>query len=129
MKELNFLVVDNSVTSRKTIVNCLKKIGYMSIVEATNGADALGKMYTENINFIITEWILPKMDGLDFVKAVKEEISFKDIPILMITTRSRKSDVIEALKGGVDNFVTKPFSPTILQEKIDALLEKKRLIL
>jgi len=127
MEKLNFLVVDNSATSRKIIINCLKKIGYMSIFEATNGADALGKMYTENISFIITEWILPKMDGLDFVKAVKEEISFKDIPILMITKISRKSDVIEALKTGVDNFVTKPFSPTTLKEKIDAILEKKRL--
>ncbi|MFC1562691.1 response regulator, partial [candidate division KSB1 bacterium] len=111
--------------SRKIIVNCLKKMGCISIVEATNGADALGKMYSENINFIITECIMPNMDGLKFVKAIKEEISFKDIPILMIMTRSIKSDVIEALKAGVDNFIIKPFTPIILKEKIDAILEKK----
>ena len=126
MKKLNFLVVENSLTSRKIIVNCLKKMGCTSIVEATDGNDALGKMYTENINFIITEWIMPSMDGLEFVKVVKEEISFKEIPILMITTRGGKNDILTALKAGVDNYIIKPFTPVVLKEKINAILEKKR---
>lgn len=126
MKEFNFLVVENSITSRKIIVNCLKKMGCTFIVEATDGKDALGKLYTENISFIITEWIMPSMDGLEFVKVVKEEISFKEIPILMITTRGRKGDILAALKVGVDNYIIKPFTPMVLKEKINAILEKKQ---
>ena len=124
MKELNFLVIDSSSTSRKIIVNCLKKMDCNNIIEATDGLDALGKMYTENINFIITEWIMPKMNGLEFVKVIKMELGIKDIPILMITERSGKSDIIEALKAGVDNFITKPFTPMILKEKINIILKK-----
>jgi len=101
-------------------------MGCTSIVEATDGNDALGKMYIENINFIITAWIMPNMDGLEFVKAVKEEISFKEIPILMITTRGGKNDILTALKAGVDNYIIKPFTPVVLKEKINAILEKKQ---
>ena len=125
MKELNFLAVEDSLTSRKMIVNCLKKIGYLSVVEATDEASALGKMYVENISFIITGWHMPNKNVLNFIKAVKEEISFKDIPILMVMTGIRRIDVIEALKAGADNFITKPFNPIVLKEKIDAILKKR----
>jgi len=126
MEKLNFLVVESSLTSRKIIVNCLRKIGYMSIIEATDGKDALGKMYTENIGCIITDWIMPSMDGLEFVRAVKKDISFKEIPVLMITTRGRKSDILAALKAGVDNYIIMPFTTEVLKEKIDAILDKRR---
>ena len=125
MPDLNILVVDDSVTMRRIIVNSLGKLGYKNIIEAVDGKDALGKMYTEKVNFIITDWNMPEMNGLDFVNAIKEEASFKDIPILMVTTRSLKDDVVVALKAGVDNYVVKPFTPEVLKEKMDAVLQRK----
>ena len=125
MADLNFLVVDDSVTMRRIIVNSLGKLGYKDVVEATDGKDALGKLYSEKVNFIITDWNMPEMSGLEFVNAVKEDASFKELPILMVTTRSLKEDVVEALKSGVDNYVVKPFTPEILKEKMDAVLAKR----
>ena len=127
MADLNILVVDDSVTMRRIIINSLGKLGYKNVVEAVDGKDALGKMYTEKINFIITDWNMPEMSGLDFVSALKEEASFKEIPVLMVTTRSIRDDVVIALKSGVDNYVVKPFTPEILKDKMDAVLKKKGL--
>jgi len=125
MADLNILVADDSVTMRRIIVNSLLKLGYKNIVEASDGKDALGKMFSENINFIIAEWNMPEMSGLEFVNAVRGEDSFKDTPILILTTRGLKEDVVVALKAGVDNFIVKPFTTEVLNEKIQAILKKR----
>ena len=126
MQKLVFLVVGYSINWRRIIVNCLNRIGYASIVEATDGSDALGRMHTEDIDFIITNWIMPNMDGLEFVKAVRKDTSFKDMPILMVSTKKRRDDIIKALNAGVDNYIAEPFTLTVLNQKIDAILEKRR---
>lgn len=125
MSDMNILVVDDSVTMRRIVINSLGKLGYSKFIEAVDGKDALGKMYSEKIDFIITDWNMPEMSGLKFVTAVKKDASFKDIPILMVTTRSLKEDVMEALMIGVDNYVAKPFTPEVLGDKIQAILKKK----
>ena len=125
MADLNILVADDSVTMRRIIVNSLVKLGYKNIVEASDGKDALGKMFSENINFIIAEWNMPEMSGLEFVNAVRGEDSFKDTPILILTTRGIKENVVVALKAGVDNFIVKPFTTEVLNEKIQAILKKR----
>jgi len=125
MPDLSILVVDDSVTMRRIIVNSLMKLGYEKVIEAKDGKDALGKMYAENIDFIITDWNMPEMNGLEFVNTLKADDSFKDIPILMVTTRSLKEDVVSALKAGVDNYIAKPFTPEVLKEKMSAVLEKR----
>ena len=127
MADLHILVVDDSLTMRRILTNSLKKLGYTDIVDAVDGKDGLGKLYSEDINFIITDWNMPEMSGLEFVTAVREDEKFKDIPILMVTTRSLKEDVVVALKAGVDNYVAKPFTPELLQEKMNAILSKKGL--
>jgi two-component system chemotaxis response regulator CheY len=120
---LKLLVVDNSATMRRITVNTLKRIGHDDIVEAEDGADAYAKLESENgINFIITDWNMPNMSGLEFVTKVREG-DFKDLPILMVTTRSIKEDIIGAMKAGVNSYIVKPFTPQTLKEKIDKVLE------
>jgi len=122
MAELRILAVDDSATMRRIIVNTLKRAGFENVVEATDGKDALAKLASEDVNFIITDWNMPEMDGLTFVKNVRSDPAIKNIPILMVTTRSVKDDIIEAMKAGVNNYIVKPFTPQTLKEKIDKIL-------
>jgi len=125
LADLKFLVVDDSVTMRRIMVNSLNKLGYSDVIEASDGKDALAKLYSEpGINFIITDWNMPNMDGLTFVRSLKEDSNLAKIPILMVTTRSLKDDILDAMKSGVDNYIVKPFTPQTLSDKIDAILSK-----
>jgi two-component system chemotaxis response regulator CheY len=120
---MKFLVVDDSQTMRRIVNNALKNIGYDDIIEAEDGKDAIGKLYVEKVDFIITDWNMPNMSGLEFTKAVRSDEQFADIPILMVTTRGMKEDVLEALQARVNNYVVKPFTPQVLKEKIDQILK------
>ena len=118
------ITVDDSSTMRRIIKNTLQKLGFMNILEAENGADALDVMakFSGQIDLIITDWNMPEMDGLFFVKTVRSKSEYKDTPILMVTTEAAKEDILTALKSGVNNYVVKPFSPDTLQEKVFKLL-------
>jgi two-component system chemotaxis response regulator CheY len=120
---LKFLVVDDSVTMRRIVANSLKAIGYEAFVEAGDGREALTKMSSdEAINFIITDWNMPEVSGLELVKSIRSSDKFGKVPILMVTTRGLKEDIVEALQAKVNNYVVKPFTPQILKEKIDQIL-------
>ncbi len=121
--KIRFLVVDDSPTMRRIVINALKNIGYTEIVEAEDGKDALAKLYAEKIDFIITDWNMPNMSGLELTKAVRSDPNFANIPILMVTTRGMKEDVLEALQARVNNYIVKPFTPQILKEKIEQILK------
>ena len=123
MSSLKILAVDDSPTMRRIIVNTLKRAGYDNVTEASDGKDALAKMKVEQFNFVITDWNMPEMDGLTFVSQVRSLDEFKDLPILMVTTRSVKDDIIEAMKAGVSNYIVKPFTPETLSEKIIQVLK------
>ncbi|MCL1827143.1 MAG: response regulator [Candidatus Cloacimonetes bacterium] len=110
---------------RKIVFNTLKRLGYNEIEEAEHGAEGLEKLRaTPGVNFIVTDWNMPVMDGLEFVKNIRATQEFAKIPILMVTTRSVKDDIIEAMKAGVNNYVVKPFTPEVLKAKIDLILSK-----
>ncbi|CUU06400.1 two-component system, chemotaxis family, response regulator CheY [Candidatus Thermokryptus mobilis] len=121
--KIRFLVVDDSPTMRRIVINALKNIGYTDIVEAEDGKDALAKLYSERIDFIITDWNMPNMTGLELTRAVRSDPNFANIPILMVTTRGMKQDVIEALEARVNNYIVKPFTPQVLKEKIEQILK------
>ena len=123
MSNLKILAVDDSPTMRRIIINTLKRAGYTEVVEATDGKDALAKLKVDQINFVITDWNMPEMDGLTFVTTVRGMEEYKTLPILMVTTRSVKDDIMEALKAGVNNYIVKPFTPETLKEKIDQVLK------
>jgi len=118
---MKFLVVDDSVTMRRIIINSLHRIGYTDCVEAGDGVEALER-FSPEIDFVITDWNMPNMGGLDFVKALRERPDGATIPILMVTARSIREDIRAAAEAGVNNYVVKPFTPQVLKEKIDQVL-------
>ena len=122
MADLKILAVDDSPTMRRIIINTLKRAGFNSVIEANDGKDALAKLKVEEINFVITDWNMPEMDGLTFVTTIRAMDEYKNLPVLMITTRSVKDDIVEAMKAGVNNYIVKPFTPDTLKAKIDQIL-------
>ena len=118
---MKFLVVDDSATMRRIVVNSLKRIGYDECVEADDGTQAL-EAFDGSIGFVITDWNMPNMSGLDFVKTLRTRDGGRDVPILMVTTRSVREDIVAAAQAGVNNYVVKPFTPQVLKEKIDQVL-------
>ena len=125
MADLKFLIVDDSPTMRRIVFNTLKRLGYDSIEEAEHGAEAFEKLKSiEGINFLVTDWNMPVMDGLTLVQNIRADEAFSKLPILMVTTRSVKDDIVEAMKAGVNNYVVKPFTPEVLKQKIDLILAK-----
>ena len=117
---MKFLVVDDSATMRRIVINSLKRIGFDDCVEAGDGAEALDA-FDSTVEFVITDWNMPNMGGLDFVRALRQRDDAKEIPILMVTTRSVREDIVQAAQAGVNNYVVKPFTPQVLKEKIDAV--------
>ncbi|MFH0990129.1 MAG: response regulator [bacterium] len=126
MLALRFLIVDDSITIRRIIINALKAIGYANTLEAANGKEAMQKLAENGIDFIITDWNMPEMNGLEFTKAVRASNATAELPILMITTRGTESDVIEALQARVNSYIVKPFTPQELREKIDEILKSMK---
>jgi len=120
---MKFLVVDDSMTMRKIACNALRRIGYDDIVEAKDGHDAIGMLYNEKVDFIITDWNMPRMSGLEFAKFVRSEKRLRHLPILMVTTRGQKKDVLQALKARVNSYILKPFTPETLKGKIEQILK------
>ncbi|HCK98678.1 MAG TPA: two-component system response regulator, partial [Candidatus Marinimicrobia bacterium] len=94
------IFVDDSLTMRRIILNALKKIGFTNIIEAENGLDALEKMEKQEVDLVLTDWNMPEMNGEQFVKELRSNEKYKKLPILMITTRGMKDDVITAVKLG-----------------------------
>jgi len=121
--DLKILAVDDSPTMRRIIVNTLKRAGFNDISEATDGKDALAKMKVDNYGLVITDWNMPEMDGLTLVTQIRSTAELHDMPVLMVTTRSVKDDIIEAMKAGVNNYIVKPFTPETLGEKIQQVLK------
>jgi two-component system, chemotaxis family, chemotaxis protein CheY len=120
---LKFLVVDDSVTMRRIVINSLRNLGYDNFVEAGDGKEALDKLLADlTINFVITDWNMPNVSGLELVKSIRGNESLSKLLILMVTTRGVKEDIIEALNAKVNNYVVKPFTPQILKEKIDQII-------
>ena len=118
---LKVLVVDDFSTMRRIIKNLLKQIGYSDIEEAEDGAQALSKL--QNGGLVVSDWNMPNMDGLDMLKAVRQEPAIKDIPVLMVTAEAEKEKVITAIQAGVNNYVVKPFTGEILKEKLDKIFD------
>src|SRR5690242_210134 len=118
---MKFLVVDDSVTMRRIIINALRRIGYRDVVEATNGRDALERL-DESIGFVITDWSMPDMSGLELARAVRGTGVGRSLPILMVAARGARDEIAAAADAGVSNYILKPFTPSVLREKIDRLM-------
>ncbi len=118
---MKFLVVDDSATMRRIVINSLQRIGFTDTVEAGDGQEALAK-FDSTIQFVITDWNMPNMSGTEFTKVLRSRDDGRHVPVLMVTARSVKEDILTAMEAGVNNYIVKPFTPAVLKEKIDALL-------
>jgi len=122
---MRFLVVDDSSTMRRIVINTLNKIGQHECLEASNGREGLDRLQQGPVDMIITDWNMPEMTGIEFIRAVRGMDGFASVPVLMVTTNAAKDDIVEALRAGVNNYVVKPFTPDTIKEKIDAVLAAK----
>jgi two-component system chemotaxis response regulator CheY len=122
---MKVLVVDDFATMRKIVRNILKQIGFNNIVEADDGANALQVIKSENIDFVVTDWNMPNMTGLELLQKIREGEKSKDIPVLMVTAEGLAENVVDAVKAGVDNYIVKPFTAETVQAKIEQIFQKR----
>lgn len=117
-----FLVVDDSPTQRRIILQTLKTIGFNAFIEAEDGLDAYNKMKAHKVDLVLSDWNMPILNGLELIALIRAHDEFKDIPVILITTKSSTEDVLTALKFKNIKYIIKPFSPTILEQKIKEVL-------
>jgi two-component system chemotaxis response regulator CheY len=121
---MKILVVDDFSTMRKIVKNVLKQLGYNNIEEAEDGAQAYTKLKNNTFNFVVSDWNMPNMDGLDMLKKVRSDQEIKDLPVLMVTAEAEKDKVITAIKAGVNNYIVKPFTAETLKQKMEQIFER-----
>ena len=121
-KDLKFLVVDDFSTMRRIIKNLLHDLGYANVAEADDGKTALPMLQAGGIDFLITDWNMPGMPGLDLIKAVRADAKLAKMPVLMLTAEAKREQIVEAAQAGVNGYVIKPFTAETLKEKLDKIL-------
>jgi len=120
---IKILVVDDFATMRRIVKNILRQLGFSNIIEADDGTTALDLLKENSVDLIVSDWNMPKMTGLDLLKAVRASDELKTIPFLMVTAEAQKQNVIEAVKAGVSNYVVKPFTAEQIAEKLEKILK------
>ncbi len=121
-KDLKFLVVDDFSTMRRIIKNLLHDLGYPNVSEADDGKTALPMLQAGGFDFLITDWNMPGMPGLELIKAVRADAKLAKMPVLMLTAEAKREQIIEAAQAGVNGYVIKPFTAETLKEKLDKIL-------
>jgi two-component system chemotaxis response regulator CheY len=121
-QSLNFLVVDDFSTMRRIIKNLLNDLGYANVTEADDGNTALPLLKAGQFDFLITDWNMPGMPGLELLKQVRADERLAKMPVLMLTAEAKREQIVEAAQAGVNGYVIKPFTSATLKEKIDKIL-------
>ena len=125
-KNMPILIVDDYPTMRKIVKNCLTQLGFKNIEEAENGQSALEKLKSNEFKFVIADWHMPNMMGLDLLKAIRADDSLKELPFLIITPETRKEkNIEEAVQAGASQFIVKPLTKSALQNKMEAMFNRK----
>ncbi len=117
-----FLVIDDSTTQRRIIIQSLKEIGFHDVLDAENGLIGYTMLKENKVDFILTDWNMPVLNGLEFTILVKNQDKYKHIPIIMISSHGNTEDVVTAIKLKVNNYIIKPFTPDVLEHKIKEVL-------
>ena len=120
---MKILVVDDMLTMRRIVKNIIKQLGFANVEEAENGQDALDKLKAESFGFVISDWNMPVMTGIDLLRAIRADDKLKAIPVLMVTAEAQKENLVEAIKAGVSNYIVKPFTAEVLQEKMSKIFK------
>jgi two-component system chemotaxis response regulator CheY len=122
---MRFLIIDDSITMRRIIANILGRLGYPDAIHASNGREALDRLATEQVDVVITDWYMPEMNGLDFVKSLRSTPATSHIPIVIVTANAASDDIQHALELGVNSYILKPFTVETMRDKIGALSEQE----
>ncbi|MBR9828773.1 MAG: chemotaxis protein CheY [Oceanospirillales bacterium] len=123
-KDIKILVVDDFSTMRRIIKNLLRDLGFTNVDEADDGKTALPILKQGHVDFLITDWNMPEMTGIDLLKTVRADPSLVHIPVLMVTAEAKREQIIAAAQAGVNGYVVKPFTAAVLKEKIDKIFER-----
>jgi two-component system chemotaxis response regulator CheY len=119
-----FLVVDDFATMRRIVRTLLKELGYENVDEAEDGAVALGKLKGGGFQFVVTDWNMPNMNGLELLQAIRADANLKSLPVLMITAEAKKENIVAAAQAGASGYIVKPFTAATLDEKLKRIFEK-----
>jgi two-component system chemotaxis response regulator CheY len=121
---MKILIVDDFSTMRRIIKGLLHELGYNNVQEADDGNTALPLLKSENFDFLITDWNMPGMPGIDLLRAVRGDAKLKSLPVLMVTAEAKREQIVEAAQAGINGYVVKPFTANTLKEKIDKIFER-----
>lgn len=120
---MKFLVVDDFSTMRRIVRNLLKELGFNNVDEAEDGVDALGKLRGGGFQFVVSDWNMPNMTGIDLLKSIRADASLKHLPVLMVTAEAKKENIIAAAQAGANGYVVKPFTAATLDEKLNKIFK------
>lgn len=123
-KNMSFLVVDDFPTMRRIVRSLLKELGFTNVEEAEDGQDALNKLRAGSFEFIVSDWNMPNLDGLEMLKEIRQDDALKELPVLMVTAEAKKENIIAAAQAGANGYVVKPFTAATLEEKLNKIFEK-----
>ena len=123
-KNMRFLVVDDFNTMRRIVRNLLKELGFNNVEEAEDGVDALSKLKAGGFDFVISDWNMPNMDGLQLLQTIRADAAMSSRPVLMVTAEAKKENIIAAAQAGASGYVVKPFTAATLEEKLGKIFEK-----
>ncbi len=118
---MTVMIVDDFATMRRIVKNILTQLGFKNFVEADDGSVAWEMLQKNPADFIVSDWNMPKMTGIELLKKVRADDNLKDIPFLMVTAEAQKENIVEAVKARVSNYIVKPFTPETLGEKIEKI--------
>ncbi|MBK6656706.1 MAG: chemotaxis response regulator CheY [Proteobacteria bacterium] len=123
-KGMKILVVDDFSTMRRIIRNLLRDLGFNNAEEADDGATALPMLKTGRFDFLVTDWNMPIMEGIDLVRAIRADPDLRELPILMVTAEARREQIVAAAEAGVNGYIVKPFTAQTLEQKIAKIFER-----
>ncbi len=115
---MKFLVVDDFATMRRIVRNLLKELNFANVDEAEDGVVALQKLSRDRFDFVVSDWNMPNMSGIDLLKAIRADATLKHLPVLMVTAEAKKENIIEAAQAGASGYIVKPFTAATLSEKL-----------
>ncbi|NOG32339.1 chemotaxis response regulator CheY [Halomonas sp. CH40] len=123
-KNMSFLVVDDFPTMRRIVRSLLKELGFTNVEEAEDGQDALNKLRAGKFEFVVSDWNMPNLDGLEMLKEIRQDDALKELPVLMVTAEAKKENIIAAAQAGASGYVVKPFTAATLEEKLNKIFDK-----
>jgi two-component system chemotaxis response regulator CheY len=123
IESTRFLVVDDFSTMRRIVRNLLKELGFVNVQEAEDGVEALKKLRTDTFDFVVSDWNMPNMTGIELLREIRKDEKLKTLPVLMVTAEAKRENIIEAAQAGASGYVVKPFTAATLDEKLKKIFQ------